>query len=187
MRVASIAVAISVLLLAGTVTASALGFDLWSAIAEWTKDTFGFSNATTNTQITQEPRADSQYKSLQDALDNYDVSEKIAPTWFPEGYALDDINVNETPAKTIIYAKYSNTSSEISINITLLKEPSARTYEKDGDDVIVYSINGIEHYIMSNLDQVNIVWRTENFECSVSGTQTIEEAKKMIDSIYERK
>ncbi|MEA4895639.1 MAG: DUF4367 domain-containing protein [Oscillospiraceae bacterium] len=187
MRVASIAVAISVLLLAGTVTASALGFDLWSAIAEWTKDTFGFSNAATNTQITQEPSADSQYKSLQDALDNYDISEKIAPTWFPEGYSLEKIDVNETPAQTTIHAKYSNKNKEeISFNITLLSKPSSRTYEKDGSNVTVYSTNKVEYYIMTNMDQTTIAWRVNNYECSILGSFTLQEAEKIIDSIYER-
>lgn len=187
MRVACVAAAITALLLVGTVTASALGFDLWGSIAEWTKDTFGFSNAATNTQITQEPSASSQYKSLQDALDNYDVTVMIAPTWFPEGYSIEKIDVNETPAQTIIHAKYSNKNNEgISFNITLLSKPSTRTYEKDGSNVTVYSMNKIEHYIMTNINQTTIAWQINNYECSILGPFTLEEAEKIIDSIYER-
>lgn len=66
--------AITTSLLAGTVTASALGFDLLAASPELAKDIFGFSNIAANMQITQEPSANSQYKSLQDTFDNYDVS-----------------------------------------------------------------------------------------------------------------
>lgn len=74
LHITCIIAAITTLLLAGTVTASALGFDLLAVIPELAKDIFGFSNIAANMQITQEPSANSQYKSLQDTFDNYDVS-----------------------------------------------------------------------------------------------------------------
>lgn len=183
MRVACVAAVVTVLLLASTITASAFGFDLWGAVAKWTKDTFGFSSTVTNIQTS----SNSDYTDLQEALDNYRISARIAPTWYPNGYLLENIRVNETPAQTTIVANYSNKENEISIKITLLAKPSTRTYEKDAENVTVYSANGIDHYIMSNLNQTNIVWQTENSECSITGQFTLEEAKMIINSIYERK
>jgi hypothetical protein len=40
---------------------------------------------------------------------------------------------------------------------------------------------------MSNLDQTNVVWITDNYECSITGVFSLEEAKIMIDSIYKEK
>lgn len=45
--VACIAVIITIVLLTGTVTAKAFGFDLWSTVAKWTRDTFGCSHTET--------------------------------------------------------------------------------------------------------------------------------------------
>ncbi len=188
MRVACVTAAAIVLLMASTVTASAFGFDLWGAVAKWTKDTFGFSNTTTNAQVVQVASdKNSEYKNLQDALDNYKVTAKIAPTWLPEGYSLENIHVNETPAQTIINAKYEDAKNEILLKAILLNQPSTRTYEKDGDNVTEYTVDRIEHFIISNMGQTNIVWQTGNCECSITGSFTLNEAEKMIKSIYERK
>lgn len=184
MRVACVAAAVTVLLLASTITASAFGFDLWGAVAKWTKDTFGFSIS----KVEGSPQINGEIdeNSLQDTLNKYGITAELAPKWFPEGYSMKNINVDETPAQTIIAAQYSGQNGDILLNIILLAKPSTRTYEKDGENVTIYLKNGIEHYIMSNLDQIKIVWQSENLECSISGPFTQNEAEKMIDSIYER-
>ena len=69
----------------------------------------------------------------------------------------------------------------------MLSKPSSRTYEKDGSNVTVYSTNKVEYYIMTNMDQTTIAWRVNNYECSILGSFTLQEAEKIIDSIYERK
>ncbi len=181
MRVALVSAIVAALLLAGTITASAFGVDLWGAVAKWTKDTFGFAN-----YVTTQPSTNPQYEGLQDALANYDVSAPIAPTWFPEGYLLENISINETPAQIVINARYSNMNSVISVNVTLHTSPTSRTYEKDETNVTVFSVNEIEHYVMSNMNQTNIVWKTDNYECSISGPFTLDEAERMLTSIYER-
>ncbi len=189
MRVACIAAAVTVLLLAGTVTASALGFDLWGAVAKWTNDTFGFKSTTSDFQESlnsHDSNGEGKYSSLQEALDNYDITAKLAPTWFPGKYLLKDIEINQTPTQTTFYSNFVLDNNEIVVLVTALNEPSTRTYEKDDGNVTVYSSNGAMYYVMSNLGQTRIVWNTGNYECSIMGNFTLDEAKKMIDSIYER-
>jgi hypothetical protein len=187
MRVASIAAAITVLLLASTITASAFGFDLWGTVAKWTRDTFGFSNAATQeTPDVHEMNDENEYDSLQNALDYYGITTQLAPTWFPDGYLLDSISVTETPLRTTFDASYVKNGERISVTIISLIKPSTSTYEKDDGEVTVYTTNSIDYYIMTNLNRTNVVWTTENYECSFSGNFSLEEAKKIIDSIYER-
>ena len=53
LRTAGILAAVIAVLLATSLTAYALGFDLWGAIASWTKETFGFrSEEYTQTVVT---------------------------------------------------------------------------------------------------------------------------------------
>jgi len=187
MRVACVAAVVTVLLLASTITASAFGFDLWGAVAKWTRDTFGFSNAATQeTPDVHEMNDENEYDSLQNALDYYGITTQLAPTWFPDGYLLDSISVTETPLRTTFDASYVKNGERISVTIISLIKPSTSTYEKDDGEVTVYTTNSIDYYIMTNLNRTNVVWTTENYECSFSGNFSLEEAKKIIDSIYER-
>ena len=52
--------------------------------------------------------------------------------------------------------------------------------------LLLYQHNCLEHYIMTNLERTKAVWMADNYECSITGKFSIEEAEKMIDSIYER-
>lgn len=177
-RVAAIAATLIVILMTGTLTANALGFDLWGAVAKWTRDTFVFSNSAPQETMSG---------SLQETLDKYKITAELVPTGIPDGYAPENVDVIETPLKTTFNATYKSTDDEISIIIVSLSEPLPKTYEKDSDDVIVYTVNGIEHYIMTNLERIKVAWKTENYECSISGNLSVDEAETMIDSIYERK
>ena len=177
LRAACIAAIITVMLFVGTVTASALGFDLWGSVAKWTKDTFSFSNVIITKQ---EP------EDLHETLDKYGLTKEVAPTWFPNGYSFESVDVTENPLRTTIRSIYSNKNGEISVTIVLLANPLTSIYEKDSNDVIIYSVDNIEHYIMTNLERTKVVWMTDDYECSITGKFSIEEAEKMIDSIYER-
>ena len=186
MYAACIAAVISSLLLAGTITASALGFDLWGTVVKWTKDTFKFSAIAPDKNKSPLITGEIADNSFQETLTEYGIPSGLVPTWIPHGYSFESIDVAETPSRTTVLATYKNGANEIIITIASLSEPDTSTFEKDGENITIYSVNGVEHYIMNNLDIANVVWKEENYECSISGNFSLEDAKKMIDSIYER-
>ena len=49
--------------------------------------------------------------------------------------------------------------------------------------MVVYTVNEIKYYIMTNIKQTKVVWLTDNYECSITGVFSFDEAKIMIDSI----
>ena len=62
----------------------------------------------------------------------------------------------------------------------------------DGDPVYVeqsegleeeYKVLGITYYLFSNYEYSRAAWVYETYECDISGKVTIDELKKMIDSI----
>ena len=179
MYAACIAAVISSLLLAGTITASALGFDLWGTVVKWTKDTFRFVSADTI-------ETSKRYNSLQDALSDYGITEPLAPKWIPDGYEFKSIDVSETPETTKFLAIYMDDGNELMISILSLADSNTNMYEKDADKVIIYETGGIKHYLMSNEGRLNAVWLYDSYECLISGNITESEIEKMIDSIYER-
>lgn len=128
----------------GTETAKAFGLDLWNVVAKWTGDVFAFSSIITNKQ---EPN------TLKETLDKYDINIKVISIWLPNGYLFESVDVVGTPLRSTIHSIYSSRNEEISITIISLVDPSSSIYEKDSKDVITYSSDKIEHYIMKNLER----------------------------------
>lgn len=168
-----VAAAIVALLLAGTITASAFGYNVWDVVAQWTKDTFGFTS--------NESAAD----AWSDTFNAYDITTQLVPKWIPERYGVPTIDITETPRKFVFYGEYSTETGEIlTVTISNLLEPGSKVYEKDNADVMVHTVNGIEHFIISNVNDICAAWVIGNFECSISGNVDIDEMQRMLDSIY---
>ena len=55
--------------------------------------------------------------------------------------------------------------------------------EKNDDFLEKYVADGVEYYIFSNTETMNAAWSIGEFECIITGKITLEEMKKMIDSI----
>lgn len=183
-RVASIAAIIAIVLVAGTVTAHALGFDLLGQIARWTQETFGFVS-----QDSELSEADPVFESFDTTLREYGITDQILPTWIPDGYDCKDIAVTETPQYIRFLGKYGSKPNELSITINNYYDSgnlNSPTYEVD-EGAELYVFNGIEHYIMVNSDYTRISWIQGSNECAILCTLSRTDAEKMINSIYERK
>jgi len=179
-RVSGIAAAMLIIMLLGTVTSYAFGYNLWGAVAQWTKDTFGFDRS-----VPVQGVPDSEYASLQEALDDYGISETLLPKFIPEDYALSSIEITETPIRTWFFATYSADRGLFAIDIKRLTQGVSTEYEKDAGNPSVYEAGQIKHYLLTNEAEKKAVWSVKNYECSISGNLTEAELKSMIDSIYE--
>jgi len=183
-RVASIAAIVAIVLVAGTATAHALGFDLLGQIARWTQETFGFVS-----QGSEFPEANPVFESFEITLKEYGITDQILPTWIPDGYDCKEVTVTETPRYIRFLGRYGSKPNELSITINRYydsNEIASPTYEVDeGADIYVF--NGIEHYIMVNSDYTRISWIQGSNECSILCALSREDAEKMVNSIYERK
>lgn len=186
-RAATTAAVVVLVLFVGSLTAYAKGFDLWSAVANWTKETFGF--VTTSAMPTETSLLDEEGKDeLQLALDHDGVTEVTAPTYIPEGYRFSTFTKNDLQGKktyTIVYATRPD-PAEKQIMISFCETPGGQ-FEKDAENPEIYECNGTQYYIMTNMGNYLAVWRTESYECSIFGVPTREELIRMIDSMEEAK
>lgn len=103
-RIAILVAAAAVLLSLMMATTYALGYDLWGAFAQWTKETFAFGSGSV-TGNTEEPVTEVEYASLQAALGAYGVAEPLAPSWIPDGFVLDSVSVDDTSNPRVIIFK----------------------------------------------------------------------------------
>lgn len=182
-----------VMMLCSMVTAQAFGFDVFGAIARWTKGTFNFSiiaQPSNSQENIPRPATNGDFATLQDALDAYGVLETVSPKWYPAG--LNTIEISVFPRSTGITIQAEYEIEEASVSITVRQYPtvedaaiSVGAFEKDSDNVTQYESNGIIHYIMSNNSKCVVTWANNALVCSIMGDLTVDELKQMINSIYE--
>ena len=174
------AAAVLVILVLGSVTAKAFGTDLWKTVVKWTQETFHFGewgNSESNENL--------PYSSLQEALEDDEITTSLVPNWFPSGYELADIKVKYSPIQTIYTAIYTNGEQNLRITLQDHLEGKPIYVEQSEGLVEEYEVSGITYYLFSNYEYNRAVWLYESYECDISGEVTIDELKKMIDSIQE--
>ena len=178
MRTLSVAAVLAVVIISGSVTASAFGYNLWGAVAEWTRDTFGFTQGQNNGIY--------PFENLRDALAAYDINDPIVPQWIPDGYGEDTVQAAETPDSKVISASCKSTAGEIKIEVKAFynQNNEHRVYEIFEDGVEKYASNGIDFYIMKNDDFTRVSWAVGNNECSILCALEPKEIYRMIDSIF---
>ena len=178
LRSLSATAAVLAILLVGSVTAQAFGINIWGAMVKWTQETFHFGEWGDSNANNELP-----YASLQEALEKGKISTLLAPTWFPNGYEISEINVEHQPFQIAYKAKYTNEEQVLIVTVQnyLDKIPA---YVEQGDGLVEkYEVAGITYYLFNNNERMQAVWIVDSFECSLLGDLTIEELKLMIDSI----
>lgn len=177
--------AIALVLTVGTtLTAKAFHIDIWSKFANWTKEVFQFADNSQGTTVENPEKENNlELKSLQDALAQQKITERIVPNWLPEGYIHKDLTVKNSPKGRTIYAIYEENGSELVIKIRQTIGVPATQVEKSDDLFDIYTLGGIEYYIFSNNENLQVKWSIGEFECVIGGNITLEEMKAMIDSI----
>lgn len=180
----AIAAAAALVLIVGIpLTAKAFNWEkIWTAMATWAKETFSFVDEDQNAD-TPSPANEKEYTSLQQALEITNKRTDIIPTWIPDGYELERIDIDETPMQRNYVAIYQNGDKHLTISIRSYGETDPERIEINEDLVEIYNASAVEYYIFSNYDRIRAVWIQDSYECNISGEITIEEIKMMIDSI----
>ena len=185
LRTVAAVLAIVLILVVGTsVTAQAFHVDIWGKFATWTKEIFQFADTSQGIAPTNpEKEYSAELKSLQDALDKTNITQKVVPAWLPEGYVNTTLQIGESPRVRNVYAIYEKNGSELIIKIRQTIGVQAPQVEKNDDFLELYVVGGVEYYIFSNSETLNAAWSIGEFECIITGKITLEEMKKMINSI----
>lgn len=178
--------AVIALVLCLPLSANAFGWeDIWDIFARWAKETFYFVSSETAEVSEPSPTFREDFTSLQEMLDNSNRESNFIPTWIPDGFVLKEIVKNVTPSKEIYNAFYVAGDKELIMWVQTYLASDAFNIEIEEDSAEIYTASGVDYYIFKNINQIQVVWTIQNYECSISGDLSIQEAKKMIDSIGE--
>ena len=182
-RRAAVITAACIVILCGA--ASAFGFDILQAFADWTAETFGF---VTPGQEEAEAPQDDPYNTLRLAVSK-ETDIPTVPTWFPDGTVLiGNISVVEHLDKTRIQASFETNKGQFTIRVQIyntVPEKYEGTYQVDNEFSEPYEVDGIIHYIMSNNDTNSVAWVNGVVEGHIQGNLSVEDLKEMVNSIYQ--
>ena len=182
-RVAVVAI-VCVALTTAAVTAKAFAPDFWEKIAIWTREFFHFQDVTDGTEGQEPDKKDNiELNSLLEVVDQYDVPRDLVPTWIPECYICVDANGKHTPKALAISATYEKDGVQLIIQIRQVFGADPVQIEKNEGLIEIYITDGVDYYIFSNNESLQVAWVTEEYECLIIGKLTMEEMKRIIDSI----
>ena len=179
---------IAAVLCGSIVAAQANGFDIFRAIAEWTSEQFhlewSISEPSSSLQTDEQ-----KYYSLQEVMEDYEVDIPLVPSAFPEGTELNSVSVQEEEGHLFVTAEYTIPNGYIYVALRNSSVDGQKTVpfseiEKNETKVDVYSVEGIEHHILTDVSMNKAVWQNGEWECRITGDVTREELIQMIDSIY---
>ena len=182
-RVASIVAAIALIAAAGTMTASAFGFDFWAWVNSWSQELLGIRNQNT------EPGADreipEQLTELYALMEVYGFPGRLLPTYLPEGYETDTVEHESTASFIKLLCFLSRNDDRIILEYTMYQSNQVtEATQKDEYDPNAVEFGGVTHYIMTNDETYYAVWTVDNVECGILGVSSYEELTQMINSIY---
>lgn len=190
-RIAGVAAILAVLFFVTTITAYALGYDVWGTIAKWSSETFSFAaeESGDNSGESGQSSTSPEFSSLQEALDYYGMETAIAPTWIPERFVLESVNISEATGFIDFLAFYTYEEDTLLVSAMFHKTDSQNysQWQKDEGNPILYEKNGVIHYLMTNVEKWNAVWLNGTCECGIGGDISKAELIAMIDSIYEER
>ena len=174
-------VAAAVLLVLLSITASALGYDIWGTVARWTSEVFSFKENTDAGSL-QYP---DELAEIQAALKEDGIDEEILPTWLPDGYVQDDFISYDYVNDATLYTVYLSNQSGQSIVLEYVYHKGFSTqYQKDNETPEIYVVAGVDHYIMFNTGEYLISWVNGRIECGIFGLVSKEDVYRVIESIY---
>ena len=124
-----------------------------------------------------------ELNSLRAAIEQHKVAENLAPNWIPDGYLCLNISATKTPKELSISAMYGRDEDYLIIKIQQVFGEIPQQIEKSEDLIEIYSVDDTEYYILSNNKTLQAAWVVGEFECVIGGKITMEEMKRIIDSI----
>ena len=185
-------------LLTVSIIAQALGIPLWTNVVQWTEEHFimqffASPNARENNDSSNEGISAEERIAWGD-----EVCEILAemssvpnlPTWKPEGFRLEMVDVFEVSnAGMLLSVAYCNSDEEV-LMLTVQELPEQNMeynieFERNTQSGKVENHNGIQYYYMENKDQYMVTWQKDGVVLDISGDITEQDARRMIESIVD--
>ena len=161
--------------------------NIFQLIGGWTKNLFALHSPNETQQLETEYVFKTDNPGLQqlyDAVSAYGISERVVPTWLPEGFQLVELKESSELNGPNIYAEFVRGSDSVILALSPSSTDLSKKYPKNDESAIVYDVAGVKHYLIPNEGFWNTVWTSVTTECSLVATLDIDTIYSIINSIY---
>ena len=184
-RAAVVAAVFVLVVAAGTVSASAFGFNFWEWLTGWSREIFNVQDTQTDYSY-ESLEIPEQLLELQEAMEEYGFPDKLLPTYLPDGYEMTELNCDAMAYYVHLTGNLKNNGKDpilLDYYMYLDEQPTFEV-QKDGDGPVTFESGGVTHYIMTNLETYYATWTVDNVVCIISGFTSYDELSEVIESIY---
>lgn len=174
LRFGLVAALIVALLIAAAVTTGAMGFDLWGWAPKWSREDLRF--------VTEEPGT-AFVKDIPTALAALGVDEPLYPSWLPEDMVRINADIQFGPV--FLHEAYQGEDRVLFITIVPSSLSDTAVYQRNESNTEEYIAGKTIHYIYADMNHLTATWYTNGYTASIVGDISVEEMKRIIESIYE--
>lgn len=182
------AIAAAVVLAFVFVTPPVFGAEnIFDLIGRWTGDTFSFGETNDTEDLQQGYGFKTDHPGLQqvyDVVSAHGISERVVPTWLPEGYELTELKESSGLNGTDICAEFVKDNGTITFLLSPVNNEYCNKYAKDDESVVVYEVAGVKHYLIQNDGQWIAAWHVDSLACSIATYGNSDAIYDIIESIY---
>ena len=178
LRFGLIAAVLVAILAAITVTAAAMGYNLWGWLPIWGEEELHFESETPR----QEP-GEAVLHGIPKALESLGITEPLYPTWLPEDLERTEMQIVEEPL--LLFEKFDGNDRRLSITISPTSGSENTVYQKTANQPVEHVVDNVVHYIFDNTNEIISVWYTDVYTVLIAGNVSMDEMRKIIDSVYE--
>jgi len=163
---------------------SAAGQRPVQTFTKWTADLFSVA-ANPGGELELPEGSDSEYRSLHEALDQNGAQDALCPTWIPEGFALESVDVDGGKRNSVFTGCYVCEEKEIIVSISS-HNPNwvANILETTEDTYVEQVINGDTYYILSNIEYTMAFCSKSGYAYNIRCESSEEDLFLIIDSLY---
>lgn len=163
---------------------SAAGQTPIQTFTKWTTDLFSVA-ANPGGELELPEGSDSEYFSLREALDENGAQDALCPIWIPEGFVLENIEVDIKSRMGIFAGHYTCEDKEIIVSIsTQSQDWIASMLETTEDTYVEQLINGDTYYILSNVEYEMAFCTKNGYAYNIRCETSKEDLFLIIDSLY---
>ena len=177
------AIIVVVLFAAGSLIPTAEGTNIWVAILDWTRETFGFA---ANGEEWGENEIPEPLSEIYNELFDRELTGLVSlPRYIPEGYQNKMVTVDEREDVTVFLCQLQRDNDTIVLQYRVWKEKDSSTEVQKNENEPEEYINkaGQVFYIAENASLYNATWKKGNIECAVYNVMSRSELIRILDSI----
>lgn len=153
-------------------------------IVRWTGDLF-LANANRSGELELPANCESEYHSLREALDKNGAQDALCPTWIPERFVLESVEVKTAKARKMFIAIYKDNADEIVISISMRDSVWIKNMLETTEDTYVEEIiNGDTFYVLSNIDCSTVFCSKDGYGYNILCDTSREEMILLMESLY---